>query len=263
MIRGSRIAVVAIAAGVLAACAVETPTGPPPGFREVPADRARIAFDAPAFSGVTPVRVAYRDHWQREEYALFRAKDGTQAEVVYLEALPGAGGDTALDMEMVVSQGVRAFNHNAAVPIEWGRSRFVKSPLGGTWVQPYTLTARHVACTGFGATWDVATSDPKLRPTRAMFGYYCAPKGRHLTPAQATEIATKVGIIGVTQSRRAENVRQLEAGSAAPLPTLHRQQELAVIAQDGDPGSLAGLPAFPLRRAESFHPGAGGDKKSE
>lgn len=264
MSRHFQLAVMTLAASLLAGCAAAPQVGNvPAGFREVPKARADIVFDDPSFVAVDPVRVAYRDPWERDEYALFRGESGEQAEVVYLAALPGAGGDTSLHMELVVSEGVRAFNHNAGTPITWGESRFVKSPFGGTWVQPFTMPKRDLACTGFGATWDVATSDPKLRPTRAMFGYYCAAKGAGLSPEQAAEVATKVGIVGVTQSRKVANAYELDTSPAAPLPSLQRQQELAVIAQDGAPGSVAGLPAFPLRRAQPFHPGAGGAKSRE
>ena len=260
-------AVVAVfAAGLLAGCAADAPTGPTAGFREVPESRVRLAFDVPMLGGAEPVRVAWRDPLQREEYALFRGAGGAagaQAEAVFLEALPAAAGGTALDIELVVSEGVRAFTFNAGTAIEWGKSRFVESPFGGTWLQPYSLPERQRACAGFGTAWDVATSDPELRPTKAVFGYVCAAEGESLAPEAAAELVRKVDVIGITRPRGIESAYELADAPAAPLPTAERRTELAVIAQDGAPGSRAGLPAFPLLRARPFHAGAGGAKAHE
>lgn len=212
-------------------------------------DRGRIVVEAPAYEGVTPVRVRFRDRYEREEYALFRG-DGGQAEIVFIETRPELTANVVLDFNKLIADTLKMWRFNRDLDLRLGDSVSVETDIVPLWVQPYRQRQTGRDCVGFYGNWDVEGRDPQLRPTKVLFGYHCAPAGTEMDAAAAATFVTSLQLRGISVPLRIESVYK-PGEEPAPEPR-ERQTAHLVLAQDGGGGGIAGLPAFPLLAARVF-----------
>ncbi len=227
---------------VLSGCSISTlDTGT---FVAVPEDRARIAVNAAPYADVTPQRIGFADSREREEYALYRNAQG-QAEILYVETRSDLTRELALDFNKLVADTVKMWRFNQGRTLVFGETVSIKNDIAQFWVQPYKQTDTGRDCVGFNSTWDTRFDDPKLRPSKAMFGYHCVPNGQTLSDEDGRAFVTSLQLRGVSVPRRVKTAYDLKAGDA-PLPSRVTQASNLVLAQDGAGGGVAGLPDFPL-----------------
>lgn len=185
------VVIVLVGALLLAGCAVLR--GPPPATTFLaPAERhLRLAggFDA-AKSGA----VAYRDPSEYEEYQ--RALGDGRAEAILSIA---NGRQTALDFETRDLDSLTrgwAFNRGRADVADWqAQNRAVFGERSYRWAR-YTRRADGVAraCLAFARRWAWPPDDPRHRPGRALFGYYCAPAGQRLDDTRAAAVLRGIDV---------------------------------------------------------------------
>lgn len=244
-----RLAVCAAAVLFVAGCAV--PEDRRHGYRPLAAEDGLIAFDAPAFAGRQPTRVLYADRRQREEYARFQG-GGAQAEVVYLSirtwhnprsVLNGVAG---LDGMLETWSYLDGRLGQAQEAVAW------QTDLTKIWFRTFRLSGSNRTCLGFRGEWDFHAWDRLYRPTRAMFGYYCAKPGADITTAEAGTLMDGLGIGGVSRRLSGQPV------TITAIPDLPTQQQLAALVRSRGGGSL-GTAQFPLRLATTFSPDGGSD----
>lgn len=226
---------------VLSSCSISTlDTGT---FVSVPEERARISVGSAFYAGVTPQRIGFADSREREEYALYRGADG-QAEILYVETRSDLRRELALDFNKLIVDTVTMWRFHQGQTLNFGKTEPLKNDIAQFWVQPFQQTETGRQCVGFSSTWDTRTDDPKLRPSKLMFGYHCVPKGETLADGGRAFVAG-LQVRGVSVPLRVKTAYDLQAGDA-PLPPRDQQAANLVTVQDGIAGGVAGLPAFPL-----------------
>lgn len=158
----------------------------------VPLADARILFDAPEFAGQAVARAKFSDHWQREEYALFRGAR-SQAEIVYLAA---TARETSLETDVGLKTMIKRWNFNVDAKIAWGEEIKTLAAFGEVFALPY----RHngYSCFGLSTEWAPALDDPETNPTKMVFGYYCELAQVPLTQAQVEALIDNMGITPFT-----------------------------------------------------------------
>lgn len=227
---------------LLSACALSKDnTGT---FVEVPEERGRIVIESAPYLDVQPLRVGFADIREREEYALYRTTKG-QAEFLFAETRRENGRNIVLDFDKLVAATVRMWRFNHAHTLQFDDTVSVENGLGGIWMQTYRQTDIGRQCAGYFGNWDFRPDDPKLRPTKVLFGYHCAPKGTPFGRAEAELFVKSIDIRGISIPLRIKTAYDLKAGDP-PLPPHDVQAGLMVQAQDGTAGGVAGLPDFPL-----------------
>jgi hypothetical protein len=154
----------------------------------VPPADARILFEAPAFVGQAVARAKFTDHWQREEYALFRGARG-QAEIIYLAA---TARETSLETDVGLKTMIKRWNFNADSGITWAEEIKAFAAFGGVFALPYRQNG--YSCFGFSSDWGPAFDDPETRPTKMVFGYYCEIAQAPLTQAEVEALIDNMGI---------------------------------------------------------------------
>lgn len=189
----------------------------------VPAEDARILFEAPSFANRPPLRMKFTDEWQREEYALFQGA-GSQAEIFYIAA---TARETSLEYEIGLKSRIKSWNYNAGSKIVWGTESEGFSAFGKIFYLPY-LRGRD-SCFGFSAEWAVAGDDPELNPTKAVFGYYCETSDVELTTERIESLIDTI------------EVSRFASGSASKAP-----------ASLGVTASVTGNPDFPFALARGY-----------
>jgi len=222
---------------VLGGCAVSDYQRPT--IETVPPGDERIVFAADVFRDKAPERVRFTDIWQREEYALFRG-GGAQAEIIYSTTTTPVF-TVVLNYEFMVDDMVETWNLNRKHTKAWDESRRVEAPLGPFFYKPYRLVGAGRACFGFATEWDHRGDDPDNRPSKVLFGYFCAKKGAPLSLDRMEDLIQTVGVRGVT-----ERIRHADAARArGPSPSADR-----------------GNANFPFDLAQFFAESGNGDKNN-
>ena len=224
-------------------------------FVRVDAADAQLVFVDTALKDAETTRVAFEDVYERHEYALFRAPDGGQAEVLYIATRDIANTQVALEFGKLIADTVPAWNFNRGQSIDWRKSEWTGSRWGGTWIQPYTLTGDNRGCVGFSSTWDDKVDDPRHRPSKVLFGYYCAAPGQALEFADAIKVVHALGIRGVSERLPVMSTDASGTTTEAPAP------EIAALAR-GQADRRAGRADFPNLMAEVYQVGGGGDDRA-
>lgn len=218
-------------------------------YRTTLENQGRVTTEIAAFENVEPVRVSFQDMTEFEEYTLFRSERG-QSEILFVEVPERRTFNYVLDFNKLVSSTVPMWRFNQNTELSFQPSRSITNRLGDFWMREYTQTGNGRACVGFVGAWDLNFSDPQIRPTKALFGYYCRPRGVELTSEDAENFIKSIDIRGISIPMRVESAYALTKDTAAP--TRAEQVASLVKAQDGVAGGISGLPAFPLLIARSF-----------
>ncbi len=224
-------------------------------FWSVPEDEGRVVTNSAIYEGIQPVRVGFADFSEKEEYVLYRSPRG-QAEMVFIEVRERRIRNYALDFNKLVAKSVPLWRFNSNERVEFEPSMNVKGTFSDFWVRRYTQVSSGRSCIGFVGAWDNNASDPDFRPTKALFGYHCAPSGTALTDEDAKNFVTSLDIRGISIPLRIETAYILDDLKPEP-PSRREQVAQLVIAQDGIAGGVSGLPAFPLLIARTFPTGDG------
>lgn len=154
----------------------------------VPLADTRILFDVPEFAGQAIARAKFSDHWQREEYALFRGAR-SQAEIVYLAAI---ARETSLGTDVGLKTMIKRWNFNASAKVTWGEEIKAFAAFGEVFALPYRQNG--YSCFGLSAEWAPALDDPETNPTKMVFGYYCELAQAPLTQTQVEALIDGMGI---------------------------------------------------------------------
>ena len=246
----------AVSMAVLGGCAVSDYQRPT--IERVGAGDGRIVFAAGVFRGAAPERVRFTDIWQREEYALFRG-GGAQAEILYSTTTTPVF-TVVLNYEFMVDDMVETWNLNRKHTKAWDESRRVEAPLGTFFYKPYRLVGADRACFGFATEWEHRGDDPDNRPSKVLFGYFCAKKGAPLSLDRMEDLIQTIGVRGVTERiRHADAARREGAARATDART---QADAALIAHGPSPSADRGNANFPFDLAQFFAEGGEGDQKN-
>ncbi len=233
--------VLTLATGALGACTfnkVDT------GVFRIPAEnQGRVLVEVPAFEGLEPVRVNYADLRTTEEYVLYRSQQG-QAEAFFAETLPFFRERTILDFNKLAASTIPMWRFNQGQELQLGNSFPVSNDFADFWVQPYQQKDAGRQCAGFMGQWEIRMDDPDLRPSKIMFGYFCAPKGTKFNNEDAAQLVKSLQIRGISVPLRVASAYALN--KETPPPSRDVQTSNLVLAQDGAGGGVAGLPDFPL-----------------
>lgn len=143
----------------------------------------------PEFATGSQRRVVFTDRWQHEEYALFQA-GGAQSEMIM--SLANERDIIALEYALTVRRNIDTWNINRNHSIQYGRSGRVDGRLGTYFYEHYALSGVNRNCVGYYTTWDEHVEDYQGRPSKAVFGYYCAAPGDKITTAKVNDIVDSV-----------------------------------------------------------------------
>lgn len=243
----------------LSACAMtKDNTG---AFVQVPEERGRILVESTPYRDVPPLRVGFADIREREEYALYRTTSG-QAEMLFAETRRENGRNIVLDFDKLVATTVSMWRFNQGHSLQFGDTVSVGNGLGDFWLQTYRQTDIGRDCAGFIGNWDVRQDDPRLRPTKVLFGYHCATKGTPFGRSDAEAFVKSLQIRGISVPLRVKTAYDLKAGDP-PLPPRDVQVGLMVQAQDGMAGGISGLPDFPLLIGRTYRESNGPDYENK
>lgn len=196
------------------------------------------------------VAIAYRTPGGYDEYHR-RLYQGAITEAMYLEA---NGVQTTLDFSMyrlrswTVNQW--RFNHSPA-QLSWHSTQL--APVGHEAAHAKTIFARFTRrapssasgvsrrCVAFVRAWDVPPDDPRQRPSRAYFGYHCAPVGQALSRTAARRYVMRI-------RPAAHKLEPVLFGDHVP------DKPSALATARGSVGNNAhyGAPEFPLQRVVDY-----------
>jgi hypothetical protein len=141
------------------------------------ADENRINVTSEIFASTRPMGVKYTDSWQTEEYELFRA-GGRQLEMIYAQATRAF--TVALDYQMPIEEMVVTWNLNSRQNLVWGALGRIDSRFGTWFYRTYEHGGLQRSCVGFLVEWDQIYEDPRGRPGKVLFGYFCGAEGEDL-----------------------------------------------------------------------------------
>ncbi len=238
-----------ILAATLALSACTIPDGGRTGLRDGGPSVRQIVFNSGDFSNGPQTSVLYANTIEREEYALFKSPD-RQAEFIYITTRHFHTTNVVINRIFDLETAINGFRHNQSGTRTAGQPFRVKSNGISYWAKSYQLPEQKRACAVFSGSWDHPADD--LRPSKALFGYFCETATAALTKAHIENQINKVGIRGITSD--------LQEG-AIDVPTLAEtptQDDLLLRAQ-GAPNSRQGNMNFPhqsvwyFKRDESCH----------
>mgnify|MGYP003388768643 FL=1 len=155
----------------------------------------------PEFATDDQHHVIFTDRWQHEEYALFQG-GGAQSEMIL--SLANERDNIVLDYDMTVQRNIETWNINRAHSIRYGPTGRIDNAIGPVFYQQYALTGANRNCVGYSATWDDRLEDNEGRPSKAVFGYYCAAPGHGVTTAKVNDIIDGIEYRGVGDNVRFE-----------------------------------------------------------
>jgi len=215
------------------------------GFISLPADDGRIAFKADAFAGTAPIRIRYTDIFQREEYAQFRANDGSaRAEIIVSSVSESDRVSLNYGLTLEAMTGTWTYNsEKAASPIQWGEGGMARTGdnddapafrtinRNGLHYRAYQLSAQEDTCFAFFREWDPVSEDDNNRYRNVIFGYYCERGGAPLSKSQINALSSLISIDREPETPAAPALARLPVRSAAGI----------------------GNPSFPFKFAEFYY----------
>ena len=193
------------------------------------------------FAGAEPTQVRYSDEWQDEIYALWQG-DSAQMELIYATA--NRNRTVALQYDLTSARQVPTWAHNAPVSVAWGEAGRIGNRWRNVFYQRYRLGGR--SCFGFSSAWSRRSEDPRIRPSKVLFGYYCTDGGSELDDATIERL---IWGIRLTPDRRTADRDDAFEGSTA-----------LAFARGGD-GEGVGNPGYPFRLARYYRISNGGTKR--
>lgn len=249
-----------VAATALVAAAGGCALPPPSGCMSEPASAEALVTLPSEIMGGAARRVRFADPREFDEYVLYRGDDGKRLEAVYMETRWKHGDNVVLNFFEPLADRVLGFAYNAGTEPAFGEAVQVDTAFGGMWAKPYRHPVTGQSCAGFMETWDERSDDPKFRPSKALYGYYCAPEGA------SQPVAAPAGDV---LSRLEAGLRPVAAGAGTPACEdagirSTRPGGSDILARAKASGE-AGTPAavgdrnFPPARAVRFHQHNGSD----
>ncbi len=244
------IAVTALAAGALAACADLPFRLPGERAAIIKPDQGSILFRTDTVGNLPAQRVLYSDNDQRVEYALYKG-NGAQAEFVYMER--PYNQKIAFNYAYTVADTVQRWNYSKGQATAWDKATRVVTKVGDLFYRPYRLTAKNQHCFGVNGEWERAVDDPRQRNTRIMFGYYCAPAGQALSQEKTLALIDSIGLKGVTERSPdyADTIYGFHQDVVANFAGKEGTQKAIALAQFGA-DAAAGIAEYPFRFAEHY-----------
>lgn len=251
---GFRTAVPIAFAAALGGCTLP----PPSGCMSEPDAAQALVIVPDEIMGPAARRVRFADPREFDEYVLYRGSDGERLEAVYLETRWKHGRNVVLNFFEPIDERVLGFAYNAGTQPAFQESQRLDTAFGGMWLRPYRHPVTGQQCAGFMETWDERADDPEFRPSKAIYGYYCAAQG-------TTDLAAANRVL----SRLEAGLRTVEAGAGGPgcenAGIRSTRPEGSDILARGKASGAAGKTAsagdvhFPPVRAVPFHEHNGRD----
>jgi hypothetical protein len=164
-------------------------------------DEGMLVNNLPEFVAGNQHHVVFTDRWQHEEYALFQG-GGAQSEMIL--SLANERDNIVLNYVLTVRRNIETWNINRAHSIQYGPTGRIDSAMGTFFYQQYTLGSANRNCVGYYATWDERLRDDQGRPSKAVFGYYCAAPGNVVTTTKVGDIIDGIEYRGVGDNVRFE-----------------------------------------------------------
>jgi hypothetical protein len=247
-----------IATSSLAACADLPFRLPGERAAELPPEKGLVVFKADTVGDRPAKRIQYSDNEQRVDYTLYRG-GGAQAEFIYMERPYQL--NVAFNFGFTIADKVGAWNFSKGQAVDFGKAMQVRTRVGYVFYRPYKLPAANQQCFGVSGEWDRAQDDPKLRHTRILFGYYCAPQGQALSEEQALKLVDNIGLRGVTdRAQDADSIYNFHTDVAANFSGPQGTEKAMNVARNGD--GKAGITEFPFRYAEYYNRGDSHDRNN-
>ena len=177
----------------LSGCAIKE--GARTGLRALAETEGMIAFSHSSFNGLAKERILYADMSERDEYALFQSPD-QQAEFVYITTRHIHMTNLVVDQMFNLDMAMQKFRHNQhEIPISGDA---FKLKLHGIryWARSFQLTQAGKSCGVFSGSWDAPADE--LRPSKALFGYFCEKGKAPLSVQKIEQIMSSIGLRGLT-----------------------------------------------------------------
>jgi hypothetical protein len=206
-----------------------------------------IVSTTAGFKTTRPTRVKYADSWQTEEYALFRS-EGRQSEIVYAEA--NRTLTVALDYQMTIEEMAATWNLNSRQNLVWKPLRRIDAPFETWFYRIYEMSDLQRSCVGFMVEWDQVYEDPRGRPGKVLFGYFCGARGETLKAQEVRALIRGISVRIPGESTEKKKTEPLDNdGSGKP----------AIDAARGyGPSVDSGNSGFPFRFARYYSVSGGG-----
>ena len=217
-----RILVLFAAITTLSGCT--TIEGARTGMRALAEKDGMIVFDQAPFNQGAQERIIYADMSERDEYALFRSPD-TQAEFIYITTRHLHMTNLVVDRMFNLDGAMQGFRHNRMEKPVSGDAFKLKVHDIRYWARAYQLPEAGKSCGVFSGSWDAPADE--LRPSKALFGYFCVKGVKPLSQESIEQTMAKIGLRGITVN--AEN----EINNVPPLSVQPSQTELLLRAQGG------------------------------
>ena len=219
----------------------------------------RIVSTAAGFKSSRPIRVAYTDAWQTEEYALFEA-EGRQCEIICAEA--DRSFTVSLDYQMPIKEMVATWNLNSGQNLVWGPLERIDRQLETWFYRTYKISGLQRSCAGFVVEWDQVYEDPQGRPGKVLFGYYCSAKGETLADEAVRTLIRGIRIENpVGLSERRSRVDDTGGGDEQTRLSAHKDSKnptAIAFARGNGPSPKTGNPGFPFMFARYYRISSGG-----
>lgn len=221
---------------------------------EVAPENSLLRFYGEAHRGEFPLRVAYADPWEYEEYAGFKNSD-VRLEMFYVTV---AAEYTSVQYPYTLSGMVDTWHHNAGKPKSWSQTVHLEAPIEEMYYKRYSLNGEQ-SCAGFQAEWEVPPADRLLRPSRVIFGYLCAKPGQKMSEKTIENTLVNIGVRGVTEKVRRSDPPQLASNFGEQNSISQERRAAAIAIARGGPGT-SGNANFPFEFAVPYHEDSGGDE---
>jgi hypothetical protein len=234
---------VAVAAGCMTSTRMDS------GVTWVSPGEHRIVAAAADFKSTRPIRVKYTDSWQTEIYALFRA-NGRQCEMIFAEARRNF--TVALDYQIPIKEMVATWNLNSRQNLVWGALGRIDHFFKTWFYRPYELRDLQRSCFGFVVEWDQIYEDPRGRPGKVLFGYFCGARGEILENPEIRALIRDFSVRMPGKSTGTEKAQSIHSnGSGMTAITAARAH---------GPFAESGNPNFPFMLARYYSLSRGGEK---
>jgi len=254
------LAAAAVAAALAGCAGTKGPANIYGATARLPVEEAVLVFAAPGLGDQAVVRAVYMDNSQREEYALYRGKDGAQAEIFLAEASQYGGGPRGgdfmtLEFDKITAGTLALWNMSKAARPQMSDS-FPHKGAVPYYLQLFKRQDTGQSCFGFHAEFN---HDVHARRRNAydsqLFGYYCAPRGTSLTDDALPAIVDKLQLVGTTVAATSRSARQ-------KFQQLKQDPVLFAQVTQGEPAGQTGMAAFPLHLSRQYGPDSGGGSQN-
>lgn len=210
----------------------------------VPPAKQRIQFST-GFVHPESQAIAYRDPSEYEQYLRFDDHNARAEAILSVANAP----DTALDFSIYRLSSLNngwAFNRQAdRIQAQTAHQTCFSDRCYAYRLYQHRMGGDDRSCVAFARAWDRVVDDPRQRPGKALFGYYCAPAGKALTTTSAMRILRGIRV------------------KATDIPQVYYGQDIP-----NDPGALAtarkndaahaGNNNFPFEFSRYYHPSNSG-----